>query len=234
MPRHSRQASSPATNASSSTTGSSPPAAFTAASTPPPVRGAGSSSSAGSSAGSPEQVPADRELQYLCPRTGCNTNLFLKGNNRKDRADYPACRNLSAGTCAWTGLLIKYPGKVCWLCASEFEVGEVVWAYTIPDVERPACYISWCLNAEACIVLKEDGVPVDVRPARTTLASAAVTTNVPTRPCWTRTSKSPSPPSPSTWALTSSANPFHLLRPMIHAMFFTGASTTELCILIHD
>ncbi|CAN0528628.1 unnamed protein product [Ectocarpus sp. 12 AP-2014] len=101
MPRQSRQASSPATNASSSTAGSSPPAAFTAASTPPPERGAGSSASAGSSAGSPEQVPADRELQYLCPRTGCNTNLFLKENIRKDRADYyPACRNLSAGTCA--------------------------------------------------------------------------------------------------------------------------------------
>ncbi|CAM9369073.1 unnamed protein product, partial [Ectocarpus sp. 4 AP-2014] len=40
-------------------------------------------------------LPADRELQYLCPRTGCNTNLFLKGNFRKDRADYPACRNVS-------------------------------------------------------------------------------------------------------------------------------------------
>ncbi|CAN0565978.1 unnamed protein product, partial [Ectocarpus sp. 12 AP-2014] len=165
MPRQSRQASSPATNASSSTAGSSPPAASTASSTPPPAHGAGSSASAGSSAGSPEQVPADRELQYLCPRTGCNTNLFLKENIRKDRAYYPACRNLSAGTCAWTGLLIKYPGKVCWLCASEFEVGEVVWAYTIPDVERPACGINWCLNAEACIVLKEDGVPVNVRLA---------------------------------------------------------------------
>ncbi|CAM9424077.1 unnamed protein product, partial [Ectocarpus sp. 13 AM-2016] len=33
------------------------------------------------------------------------------------------------------------------------------------DVERPACYINWCLNAEACIVLKEDGVPVKVRLA---------------------------------------------------------------------
>ncbi|CAN0340489.1 unnamed protein product, partial [Ectocarpus sp. 13 AM-2016] len=33
------------------------------------------------------------------------------------------------------------------------------------DVERLACYINWCLNAEACIVLKEDGVPVNVRPA---------------------------------------------------------------------
>ncbi|CAN0572180.1 unnamed protein product, partial [Ectocarpus sp. 12 AP-2014] len=94
MPRQSRQASSPATNASSSTAGSSPPAASTAVSTPPPAHGAGSSASAGLSAGSPEQVPADRELQYLCPRTGCNTNLFLKENIRKDRAYYPACRNL--------------------------------------------------------------------------------------------------------------------------------------------
>ncbi|CAN0429846.1 unnamed protein product [Ectocarpus sp. 12 AP-2014] len=110
MPRQSRQASSPATNASSSTAGSSPPAASTAVSTPPPAHGAGSSASAGLSAGSPEQVPADRELQYLCPRTGCNTNLFLKENIRKDRAYYPACRNLNAGTRAWTGLLIKYPG----------------------------------------------------------------------------------------------------------------------------
>ncbi|CAN0575960.1 unnamed protein product, partial [Ectocarpus sp. 12 AP-2014] len=33
--------------------------------------------SAGLSAGSPEQVLADRELQYLCPRTGCNTNLKI-------------------------------------------------------------------------------------------------------------------------------------------------------------
>ncbi|CAN0506346.1 unnamed protein product, partial [Ectocarpus sp. 12 AP-2014] len=33
------------------------------------------------------------------------------------------------------------------------------------DLERPACYINWCLNAEACIVLKEDGVPVNVRLA---------------------------------------------------------------------
>ncbi|CAN0327012.1 unnamed protein product, partial [Ectocarpus sp. 12 AP-2014] len=177
MPRQSRQASSPAANGSSSTAGSSPPAA----STPPPARRAGSSASAGSSAGSPEQVPPDRKLQYLCPRTGCNTNLFLKGNIRKDRADYPACRNLSAGTCTCTGLLIKYPGKVCWLCASEFEVGEVVWAYTIPDVERPACCINWCLNAEACIVLKEDGVPVNVRLAGEDDVSlvllAAVTTN---------------------------------------------------------
>ncbi|CAN0448557.1 unnamed protein product, partial [Ectocarpus sp. 12 AP-2014] len=97
MPRQSRQASSAATNASSSTAGSSPPAA----STPPSASGAGSSASAGSSTtaaaaiGSPEQVPADRELQYLCPRTGCNTNLFLMENIRKDRADYPACRNFS-------------------------------------------------------------------------------------------------------------------------------------------
>ncbi|CAM9347557.1 unnamed protein product [Ectocarpus sp. 13 AM-2016] len=166
MPRQTRQASSPATNPSPSTAGSFPPAASTAAPTPPPARGAGSSASAGSSAGSPEQVPADRELQYLCPRPGCNTNLSFKENIRKDRADYPACRNFSAGTCAWTGLyLIKYLGKVSWLCASEFEVGEVVWAYTIPDVERPACYINWCLNAETCIVLKEVGVPVNVRLA---------------------------------------------------------------------
>ncbi|CAN0441401.1 unnamed protein product, partial [Ectocarpus sp. 12 AP-2014] len=60
-----------------------------------------------------------------------------KENIRKDRADYPACRNFSAGTCAWTGLLIKYPGKVSWLCASEFKVGEVVWAYTIPGASTP-------------------------------------------------------------------------------------------------
>ncbi|CAN0179023.1 unnamed protein product, partial [Ectocarpus sp. 13 AM-2016] len=165
MPRQTRQASSPATNPSSSTAGSSTPAASTAAPTPSPARSAGSSASAGSSIGSPEKAPADRELQYLCPRTGCTTNLSLKENIRKDRADYPACRNLSAGTCAWTGLLIKYPGKVSWLCASEFDVGEMVWAYTIPDVERVACYIKWCLNAEACIVLKEDGVPVNVRLA---------------------------------------------------------------------
>ncbi|CAN0145641.1 unnamed protein product, partial [Ectocarpus sp. 12 AP-2014] len=33
------------------------------------------------------------------------------------------------------------------------------------DVQRPACYINWCLDAEACIVLKEDGVPVNVRLA---------------------------------------------------------------------
>ncbi|CAM9617809.1 unnamed protein product [Ectocarpus sp. 12 AP-2014] len=162
MPRQTRQASSPATNPSPSTAGSFPPAASTAATTPPPARGAGSSASAGSSAGSPEQVPADRELQHLSPRTGCNNDLSLKENIRKDRADYPACRNFSAGTCAWTGLLVKYPGKVSWLCASEFKVGEVVWAYTIPDVERPACYINRCLNAEASIVLKEDGVPVNV------------------------------------------------------------------------
>ncbi|CAM9177239.1 unnamed protein product [Ectocarpus sp. 6 AP-2014] len=94
-PRQSRQASSAATNASSSTAGSSPPAASPAASTPPPARGAGSSASAGSSAaaaaaaaGSPEQVPADCEPQYLCPSTGCNTNLFLRENIHKDRADY--------------------------------------------------------------------------------------------------------------------------------------------------
>ncbi|CAM9274475.1 unnamed protein product, partial [Ectocarpus sp. 13 AM-2016] len=60
---------------------------------PPPAHGAGSSASAGSSTGSPEQFPADRELQYRCPRTGSNTNLFLKKNIREDRADYPACRN---------------------------------------------------------------------------------------------------------------------------------------------
>ncbi|CAM9115021.1 unnamed protein product, partial [Ectocarpus sp. 6 AP-2014] len=171
MPRQSRQAFSAATNASSSTAGSSPPAASPAASTPPPASGAGSSASAGSSAaaaaaaGSPEQVPADREPQYLCPDTVCNTNLFFKENIHNDRADYPACRNFDAGTCAWTGLLIKYPGKVCWLCASEFQVGEVVWAYTTPDVERPACYINWCLNEDACIILKEEGVPVNVRLA---------------------------------------------------------------------
>ncbi|CAN0239858.1 unnamed protein product, partial [Ectocarpus sp. 12 AP-2014] len=88
MPRHSRQASNPSTNPSPSTAGSFPPAASTAATTPPPARGAGSSASAGSSAGSPEQVPADRELQYLCPRTGCNNDLSLKENIRKDRADY--------------------------------------------------------------------------------------------------------------------------------------------------
>ncbi|CAM9801611.1 unnamed protein product, partial [Ectocarpus sp. 4 AP-2014] len=111
--RPSRQASSTATNALSSTAGSSPPAASPAVSTPPPARRAGLSASAGLSAGSPEQVPADRELQFLCPRTGCNTDLFLKENIRKDRADYPACSNFSAGTCAWTGLMIKYPGKVC-------------------------------------------------------------------------------------------------------------------------
>ncbi|CAN0087934.1 unnamed protein product [Ectocarpus sp. 12 AP-2014] len=59
------------------------------------------------------------------------------------------------------------------------------------DVERPACYINWCLNAEACTVLKEDGVPVNVRLAgeddASRLASAAVTKNVPTGPYWTRT-----------------------------------------------
>ncbi|CBN80100.1 hypothetical protein Esi_0031_0091 [Ectocarpus siliculosus] len=105
------------------------------------------------------RAKADREPQYLCPGTGCNTNLH------KDRADYPACRTFSVGTCVWTGLLIKYPGNVCWLCASEFEVGEVVWAYTIPDVERPACYITWCLNGDAGIILKEEGVPVNARLA---------------------------------------------------------------------
>ncbi|CAN0111099.1 unnamed protein product [Ectocarpus sp. 6 AP-2014] len=31
------------------------------------------------------------------------------------------------------------------------------------DVERPACYINWCLNEDACIILKEEGVPVNVR-----------------------------------------------------------------------
>ncbi|CBN79751.1 hypothetical protein Esi_0014_0037 [Ectocarpus siliculosus] len=166
MPRQSRQASSAATNASSSTAGSSPPAASPAASTPPPASGAGSSAAAAAAAaaGSPEQVPADRELQHLCPGTGCNTNLFLKENIHKDRADY--CTT-PAGTLAPVParLLIKYPGKVCWLCASEFEVGEVVWAYTTPDVERPACYINWCLNEDACIILKEEGAPVNVRLA---------------------------------------------------------------------
>ncbi|CBJ32140.1 hypothetical protein Esi_0310_0014 [Ectocarpus siliculosus] len=73
---------------------------FSAASTPPPASGVGSSASAGSSAaaaaaGSAEQVPADRESQYLCPGTGCNTNLFLKENIHKGRADYPACRTLA-------------------------------------------------------------------------------------------------------------------------------------------
>ncbi|CAN0152471.1 unnamed protein product [Ectocarpus sp. 13 AM-2016] len=188
MPRQTRQASSPATNPSPSTAGSFPPAASSAAPAPPPARAAGSSASAGSSAGSPEQVPADRELQYLCPRTGCNTNLSLKENIRKDRADYPVCRNFSAGTCAWTGLLIKYPGKVSWLCASEFEVGEVVWAYTIPDVERPACYMNRCLNAEACIVLKEDGVPANVRLAGEDDVGKRCRDCKRARPYWTRTS----------------------------------------------
>ncbi|CAM9393626.1 unnamed protein product [Ectocarpus sp. 13 AM-2016] len=94
MPRQSHQVSSPATIASSSTAGSSPPAASMAASTPPPARGAGSSASAGSSAGSPEQVPPDRELQYLCPRTGCNTNLLLKGKYPRRQGLLPRLQEL--------------------------------------------------------------------------------------------------------------------------------------------
>ncbi|CAN0005585.1 unnamed protein product, partial [Ectocarpus sp. 4 AP-2014] len=78
-----------------------------------------------------------RDQAFECPREGCNTLLFLKENIRKDRSDYPAYRRFSTGDRAWTGLLIKYPGKVWWMCGTEFSIGQPVWAYRIPGELPP-------------------------------------------------------------------------------------------------
>jgi len=79
-----------------------------------------------------EEVASDRELEDECPREGCSIPLFLKENIRKDKADYPACRRFKTGRCSWTGLQVRYRGKTCWFCCSEFDIGRVVWAYRLP------------------------------------------------------------------------------------------------------
>ncbi|CAN0324779.1 unnamed protein product, partial [Ectocarpus sp. 12 AP-2014] len=105
MPRQSRQAFSPATNASSSTAGSSPPAASTAASTPPAARA---------------RSRLIGECWLICRLTRASpgrpraaiplpTHRFqhqplLKGKYPQRQGRLPRLQELSAGTCAWTGL----------------------------------------------------------------------------------------------------------------------------------
>ncbi|CAN0499924.1 unnamed protein product, partial [Ectocarpus sp. 12 AP-2014] len=66
--------------------------------------GTPSSSPARAAPSIPENIPAERDLPLNCPRDRGNTLLFLNENIGQDGADYPACRHLSTGDCAWTGL----------------------------------------------------------------------------------------------------------------------------------
>lgn len=69
-----------------------------------------------------------------CLRVACDVALFLKKNPQNDRSDYPAPRRYAGGIYAWTGLPIKYGGKVCWFRCKPFRIGEVVWAFRLPGV----------------------------------------------------------------------------------------------------
>eukprot|EP00904_Undaria_pinnatifida_P010970 jgi/Undpi1/7002/HiC_scaffold_21.g09476.m1 len=112
-------------------------------------------------------VPPERDLDYACPRDNCGVALMLKANSNLKKQDYPVCRRILSGNCAFSGLRVRYGDMVCWwFCAGELIIGECVWAYAIPNSGEPPQWANWCLHIGDCLLATDaEGVHTNVRLA---------------------------------------------------------------------